>query len=332
MKWAFPERARLQSMLRRLLRSRRFNTGDLVVLDRHPNPYACSFHSEVVTCEIAAGQKPLGLLCKYSARKFEPAKSESDDHTAYGYRGGVAYEAMVYESVLASTRMTHPRCYGFHQEPDGRGVLVIDFLDDAERINTTEEITLPLAARWIARFHAEHEEPLDATAVAELKHYDREYYLGWASRTSVFAGELHLEFPWLERVCTRFSEVVELLFVSPTVIHGEFTPRNVLLSGDTPLPVDWESAAVAAGEIDLVTLLEGWHQRWPGVVEQCLREYGACRWPAGTPADHDRCRDAAQLYSGFRWLGYRPGWPVRRHTARQRVDDMRAPAERLGLL
>jgi hypothetical protein len=303
----------------------------VVVLDRHRNPCARTFHSEVVTCQIASEREPIRLLCKYTARKWAPAEPDSDEHTAYGYRGGVAYEAMVYQSVLASLRKTRPRCYGFHKEPDGSGVLVIDFLDGAEIISETREITLPLAARWIAQFHAEGEKRVDTRAVAALNHYGRDYYLGWARRTSAFAGELHQEYPWLDSVCTRFSEVVELLLVRPTVIHGEFTPHNVLLSEGRPFPIDWESAAIGAGEIDLVTLLEGWHQRWPGVVEQSLGEYGAGRWPAGIPADHEECRDAAQLYSDFRWLGYRPGWPASR-IARQRVEDMSAPAQRLGLL
>jgi thiamine kinase-like enzyme len=87
---------------------------------------------------------------------------------------------------------------------------------------------------------------------------------------------------------------------APTVIHGEFYPANILMQGESVCPVDWESAAVAAGEIDLATVTEDWPDEY---VEECNRVYCQARWPDGAPAAFERTLLAAQLYLWFRWLG-----------------------------
>jgi hypothetical protein len=68
-------------------------------------------------------------------------------------------------------------------------------------------------------------------------------------------------------------------------------------------PVDWESAAVAAGEIDLAALTEGWP---PGFVEQCELEYQRARWPEGPPTGFER-RLAAAPVPAFSLAGQRDG-------------------------
>ena len=42
------------------------------------------------------------------------------------------------------------------------------------------------------------------------------------------------------------------------MIHGEYYPHNILFQSGVVRPVDWETAALAPGEIDLATLCEGW--------------------------------------------------------------------------
>jgi thiamine kinase-like enzyme len=121
-----------------------------------------------------------------------------------------------------------------------------------------------------------------------------------------------------------------LLAARPSVIHGEFYAKTVLLRGESLFLVDWESAAVGAGEIDLAALTEGnhWHER---IVQQCERDYARARWPHGPPAGFGRTLDAARIYLHFRWLGERPDWTVREKTL-WRYDHLRAAAERLGLI
>jgi hypothetical protein len=95
-----------------------------------------------------------------------------------------------------------------------------------------------------------------------------------------------------------------------TVIHGEFYAKTLLLRRGQIFILDWESAAIAAGEIDLAALTEGLH--WPEpLVRRCERCYLKARWPHGPPTSFVRAFCAAKIYLHFRWLGERPEWAVR---------------------
>ena len=115
-----------------------------------------------------------------------------------------------------------------------------------------------------------------------------------------------------------------------TVIHGESYAKNVLVRGKNSFIVDWESAAVAVGEVDLAALTdgEGWAAK---VVRRCEESYRSARWPEGVPARHKQALTAARIYMQFRWLGERPDWTVREKTL-WRYDHLRAAAEQAGLI
>ena len=67
--------------------------------------------------------------------------------------------------------------------------------------------------------------------------------------------------------------------------------------------MDWESAAIGAGEIDLASLTDGWPTE---IAESCEREYAAARWPQGPPPEFAERLALAKLYWGLRWLGNTP--------------------------
>ena len=121
-----------------------------------------------------------------------------------------------------------------------------------------------------------------------------------------------------------------LLATPPTVIHGEFYSKTALLSRKRLFIVDWESAAIAPGEIDLAALTEG--TGWPArLVRQCEGAYTSARWPSGPPASFRRTLEAARIYLHFRWLGERPDWTVREESL-WRYSHLHAAARRLGQL
>src|SRR5581483_12485538 len=100
----------------------------------------------------------------------------------------------------------------------------------------------------------------------------------------------------LERLCARYAELLPDLLAAPaTVVHGEYGPKNILIRGAEVYPVDWESAAVGPGEVDLAALVHRWGERSTRVA---ARAYVATRWPDGAPPGHERAFDAAKLY----WL------------------------------
>jgi aminoglycoside phosphotransferase (APT) family kinase protein len=164
---------------------------------------------------------------------------------------------------------------------------------------------------------------------AWLKRYDRIYYAQWARRTREFAARLGLGLRGPPAVCDGFESVVpDLLGRRPTAIHGEFYPHNIILHADSAVPIDWESAAFGAGEIDLASLTEGWSV---DDVDECMREYAAARWPEGVPSEFDATFNAARLYLDFRWLGEEPTQLIDLGS-RWYLDDMIVRGEGLGLI
>jgi aminoglycoside phosphotransferase (APT) family kinase protein len=264
------------------------------------------------------------LFCEYAAG--------GHPDNVYGHRGGVAYEAAVYRHLLQPSQASTPTWYGTYTDiSTGGSWLVLEYLEKNLRLPQVTETAAPmsLAARWIGQFHRVSEERLSRVPMRFLIRYNTEYYLGWVRRTSLFAGHLHQRFPWLGTLCEQSEEFISLLSTSPlAVIHGEYYPKNILFRGGAVYPIDWESAAVAAGEIDLAALTENWGVE---IVRQCKHEYQRARWPEGAPANFERKLCAARLYLYFRWLGDRPNWtthPRYLHSFAQ----LRSAGERLGLI
>ncbi len=272
--------------------------GEVTVLNRKPNDFASTFHTEIVTCRLPDGSERK-VLCKHAV---------GDGHNCYGHRGGIRYEAEVYRSVLAGIPLTTAAFYGDHVDADkNQAWLVLEFLEDAPFVKDLHENgAMTLAARWIGRFHAMNEARVPSARMRFLTRYNADYYLGWSHRTWQFAEPLRDQYPWLEEACETYAEAVDWLLARPqTVIHGEYYSINVLIAGAKVYPVDWESAAVAVGEIDLACVTE----RWPEEkVREMELEYQRARWPEGAPAEFARTLAAARLYLIFRWLGDRPEW------------------------
>jgi hypothetical protein len=310
--------------------------SQVAILDRQPNIYTATFPSEIVRCQLGDGRE-LRLSCKYGTDHGTPLSAITR------HKGGVPYEAAVYRHVLRTSRATTPTFYGAYSDVNtGHTWLILEYLDNSARLQFTWEpsAAMALAARWIGRFHNVTEERLSRASMRFLTRYDTEYYLGWARCTSLVAGHLRQRFPWLTTLCGRFEDVVALLLASPpTVIHGEYYPSNVLFRGGTVYPVDWESAAVAAGEIDLAALTEDWD---PDIVRQCELEYQRVRWPNGPPADFERRLCCARLYLQLRWLcddftkkgtgSERPEWSHEAKDPLYRLEQLRSLGERLGLI
>jgi hypothetical protein len=320
----YPDLATLTARLAAVLDARSPRRGAWTVLQREPSPYTSTFPSEVVTCRRADGAT-LRLFCKHAA---------GHNHNTHGHRGGVAYEAQVYGSVLSSLGAPVPRCYGAYPDGSGTGdLLVLEYLEESLWVHKSRDPTaMARAARWLGTFHASGQRYLGPSrngAGAFLNVYDRAYYHGWARRSAQFAGVWHDRFPWLPDLWDRAEEpLAVLLEAPPTIIHGEFYPENILDHQGAVYPVDWESAAVAAGEVDLATLTEGWP---PEVARACEVEYRRTRWPAGPPADFERRLTAARFYLFLRWMGDRPEWTSHESTGDWLVR-LRDVAERLGIL
>lgn len=285
--------------------------GEVVVLKRRANAYWSTFPSEVVTCRLPDGTTRK-LLCKR-------ARPDDRAHLAHGHRHGVAYEAAVYRDVLRHLPITTARYFGGADDD----CLVIEYLDRAVRVMQGTG-SLAGAAAWIGAFHR-----AAGSRHPALIRYDRAYYEGWLARFREFGRARLARTPWLRRVCDGYDAAIErLLAAEPVVIHGEFYPRNILLHRQSIYPVDWESAALAPGEIDLASLTEGWP---PRKAEGWITVYAEARWPDGPPPAFAATLTAARVYLAFRWLGDRPDW-TEEQGSRHLYRQLRAAGQQLGLV
>jgi thiamine kinase-like enzyme len=288
----FPSSERLAVGLNAVFHAKGSGSRGVTIISRQPNLFESTFASEIVTCRLAKNGT-FRVFCKYGTKDFDKG---------YGHRGGVSYEAAVYSKVLAPLHTSTPSFYGAYREKrSGQTWLLLEYLEGASQdISKTNEAVIH-AARWIGRFHASNEKRLSSTRLGFLRRYDASYYVGWARRTNQLFGHRRSELPWLPRLCSRFEELIpDLLRARKTVIHGEYYPSNIVYRDGTSRPADWQSAAVAVGQIDLAALTQSWPRQ---MVGRMVREYKQTRWPKGEPDHFDWLFRIAKVYMVLRWLG-----------------------------
>jgi aminoglycoside phosphotransferase (APT) family kinase protein len=204
---------------------------------------------------------------------------------------------------------------------------VLEYLEGSTRVSklSTEHGVIP-AATWIGLFHRIYDSRASTDLPAWLRPYDATYYQSWADRTRDFASQLGVSLPWLPELCERIPETFAPLAADRVVIHGEFYPHNVLARDRVIYPVDWETAALGAGEIDLAALTEGWPD---DISTHCERAYATARWPDGAPESFALSLMLARLYLVLRWLGDRLEWSAAESSA-PRWARLRQLNESLG--
>jgi len=309
----YPEREVLAARLEDLL-------GEpVMIVCRQRNVYASTFPSEVVTCRLADGSERR-LFCKYTAGR---------SHQDHGHRGDVAYEARVYREVLRGLSLPLPIYHGaLDSETEGTW-LVLEFLEDALRVSKVPQPGMSLAAAWAGTFHTLNEARTRWKELLFLKTYNAAYYAGWSRRTLAKAQAVRPLPRWLPNVCRRYEERIPLLCEGcQTVVHGEFTPHNVLWQNGRVVPIDWESAAVGAGEIDLAVLLEGWDE---SACRVCEDSYRTARWSGEVDVSFEERLGVARLYMVFRWLADCSDWTVARRPPTY-LEELRRLGQNLGLI
>lgn len=313
-----PDDTSLAAGLRALLNDGGFAQGDVTVLEREPNIYSSSYASDIVRCRLPHGDE-LRLLCKYGSDETLRL-----GHGAHGARGGVGYEASVYRDVLTLSTLPTPAFFGSRIDPKGGQVwLVVEHLGGHVFISVRPYEAMPAAARWLGAFHREH-----AGRRADLRflnRWDREYYLGFVERAAVFVDSDEDGRLLLARLADRFDDWAAPLLRDLTVVHGEYYPTNVLFANETVYPIDWESAAIGAGEVDLAALTEALEPELAGALEET---YLRARWPEGAPAEFYERLTAARIFLACRWLGDRPDWDQPAH----RFSDLRRLADDARLM
>lgn len=313
----------LQEGLASAFEDTEFSRREFTVLARKRNPYSSTFPAEIVTCSFADGRK-LRLHCKYEAGRGDGVA---------GHRRGLGYEASVYSDVLRPVDAGVPRFYGAHCDgAKGEMWLILEYLDRTLAAHKTASPagSLLSASRWIGQFHARAGKLLWRDFPPFLMVHTEGFYTRWARRTALLARRLGDQFQWLALVSKRFEALVPALVAGGnTVIHGEFYPQNILARAGKVYPVDWQSAAVAAGEIDLASLTSG---RWPSrLVRECEAEYARARWPEGAPSDFGARVAMARAYWALRFLGDDPEAGLL-YRNRGYLSALQSASKQLGLI
>jgi aminoglycoside phosphotransferase (APT) family kinase protein len=251
---------------------------------------------------------------------------EAGRHDGHGYWGDVDYESAIYECILDSLRAGTPRLVGRLSPPKSTTAVMVTEYVGGRRLGKTDSANLIAAARWLALLHR-NATPL-SLGCKGITRYDAAYYLGWGERTRAYVRLAWPDCTWIDAVVARYGQLVDVLTrAEREFIHGEFYPDNVLVDGRRICPVDWQSAALGPGAIDLASLTEGY---WPDdLVHECEVAYARDRWPGADAGSMAELLDAARLYWRMRWLGDDPAWtasPERSHY----VDDLQALAVAIG--
>jgi hypothetical protein len=272
----------------------------LVVISRNENLNWSTFPSEIVTFRATAGQEQKIFL------KYGPSSRHSSD---FSLRAGVSYEAAIYRAILGKVNIRTAKFLGEYSDRNDTHWLALEYLPDTMYVNLAGEEALVESARVIGQFHNECD-VLDLCQTFPLITYDKQFYyslsqrfLDRIQREEIFTSKRNA----LGKSIQAFMELIPALVKATTLVHGEYYPRNILVSNKGIFPIDWEGAAIAPGEIDLAHLTQGWGEE---VSRRCIDAYAHVRWPSRVPAEFERRLEAARFYLCLRWLSEDWAWSM----------------------
>jgi hypothetical protein len=252
-------------------------------------------------------------------------------------------EIEVYRQILPAMGLGTAACYAaVADERAGRYWLFLDRAPGRELFQVGEFAAWEEAARWLARLHDRSAGNAESfAAAARLVRYDADYYRLWMRRACAMPGPPEGgpgAKDRLVRLAGRYEAVVGRLASLPvTVIHGEYYASNVLVSpvasGWAVCPVDWETAALGPGLVDLAALAAG---KWTAAQCEALSRAYRGALPPGSPAavppeSFAAALDCCRLHLAVQWLGWSAGWSPPDGHRHDWLGEALALADRLGL-
>ncbi|HUQ21276.1 MAG TPA: aminoglycoside phosphotransferase family protein [Gemmatimonadaceae bacterium] len=266
------------------------------VLCRDFNEYSTSLPTEVATCQFGDAE-PVRLFCKhYHAEGGQARVGSVVPH----------YEIDVYRSLLASAPVSLPQFRGsWSDDESGDGLLVLGNIENAVRVTkgSDHKYDMERAASWAGRFHRFAEGQVSRPALAFMRHVDLDDTMTRSLQLVEWTAKMADEKKFFERLVSGFDQIRSIVSSSPlTVIHGDYYPQNILVSEGVTYPVDWETASIGFGEIDLAMLLEGYWAE--DIIERCVAAYISAR--GGAAEDVRKRLAAAQIISNVYWISLYP--------------------------
>ena len=260
----------LQAAIEHALSDGRDDGCGVAGIDRKPLARASTFAAERVTVTLRNGTSRV-IFFKDLSRTAR-GRAASDSRLERGRR-----ELTVYRHLLAGRRFDTPSLLGWQwQRERGRCWLLLEWAPGQPLSRAASLQAWNAAARWAARFHVGSR----GARHVELACVPRLEALEYGVCVERLQSRLHDVPPpdqaLLERSLRRFEELKGCVAELPhSFIHGELFPANIILRGDGTAAesitvVDWETAALGPGYLDLASLVTA---HAPDAREELLRAY-----------------------------------------------------------
>jgi hypothetical protein len=327
-----PPTAALWEALGEALASFSGQRRSVVRCERRPSAYRSSFPIEELMVHLDDGTT---LAVNREALTEDALRAKPD------FLYDPLREIEVYRALLADARLGTAVCYGaVADSKSGRYWLFLEKVPGVELYQVGDFAVWLGAARWLAGLHggfAHHVHRLPLDVRGHLLRYDRALYRRWIERALAFTRRPTLaadDHGFVERLAARYDSVIDCLASLPaTLLHGEFYPANILIQGPRICPVDWETAALGPGLIDLAALTAG---RWTEAQRLALAKSYREALPANliSPPDFESLLaqlDHCRLHLAVQWLGWSADWSPPPHQAHDWLGEARRLAGKLGL-
>jgi aminoglycoside phosphotransferase (APT) family kinase protein len=294
--------------------------------------YATSASVFNVHLECAGGErlravyKRIGAGARIAeARGIRPAFLQRDDR-----------EPRVYRSVLAAGGPADvPALLAAGRDAAGPWLL-LEWAGSVDLSQVGDRRVWCEAARRLARFHTWGESRIDrVSGCSPVRWDDPGLHFRFARRARANVADASLTPLW-----RRYAEVAGRLSELPsTIVHGDFNASNLLVSRRPGAPprlrfIDWESAGVGSGLLDLAALVSGgWsdaeRSSLVAAYRSALETGAAAHLP--DPA-FDEALAWCRLALAVQWLAWAPAWSPPPRQAHDWRGEASRLARELGLL
>jgi len=286
-------------------------------------PYASSFRLDELTVEMDDGERVL-LIRKDFARSEMLADARMHRPTSME---DPSREIETYRRILVGAGIG-PRCLVTVADPTAAQFwLITEKVRGVELWQVGDLGVWEDVLRWLAAFHAAY---ADHEAQLLLDHpglpvLNAAWFGEWTSRAMSALETSSIDRSGrLRRALTGIDLAAELGALPRTFVHGEFYSSNVIVGdspeGTTVHPVDWETAALGTGLLDVAAITSGWD---PCTERQLVSAYGAL-------AGRERDLLLTRLHLALRWICWSARASAPAGDLQKWVDDALDLAARLG--
>jgi hypothetical protein len=239
--------------------------ASVVRMFRRPWEYATSAPLELITILTGEGREHDFVLKHMGPRHLSEQVRRAKPSFVVDWRR----EIEVYRRLMAPMRIG-PTLIGSKIAPETDTYwLLLEHVPGPRLFEVGEHAAWAATAYWLGAFHGRTDTIANAAVRdgAGLIDCHRDWYRAWIDRALLFFGtdgpsRSRHDGKALRWLAERYDTVIDhLLSLPSTLIHGEFYPTNVIITGDgdglLPCPIDWETASVGPGVLDLAALTAG---------------------------------------------------------------------------